>query len=95
MCLLNLPRELGSSSMKTPTIFPDSQGALNLSSNSNYSTSSKHPAIKFFHLKDTMRNDQIITNHVKSENQLADILTEYCEKVVHQRLLQQVEDFGK
>ena len=95
MYLLNLLRELGWMSIKTPTIFSDSQGALNLSSNSNYSTSSKHLAIKFYNLKDMIKNDLIIINHVKSQNQLADILTKYCEKIVHVRLVRQVMEFGK
>ncbi|CAN0028815.1 unnamed protein product, partial [Sphacelaria rigidula] len=79
MYLLNLVRELGWSSMKTPTILSDSQGALNLS-NSYYSTSSKHLAMKFLNLKDMIRNDQIKINHVKSETQLADILTNIARK---------------
>jgi len=42
-----------------------------------------------------IKNDQIIINHVKSQNQLADILTKYCEKIVHVRLVRQVMEFGK
>lgn len=65
--------------MKTPAIFSDSQGALHLSSNSYYSTSSKHPASIFFNLKYMMRKDQMKIDHVKSGNHLTDILTKCCK----------------
>ncbi|CAN0018345.1 unnamed protein product [Sphacelaria rigidula] len=49
--LLNLIRELGWSSILPATIYSDSQGALHLSSNTNFSTSSEHMAIRFFNFK--------------------------------------------
>ena len=45
--LFNLLRELGWTSMEPATILSDSQGALHLSSNGNFSTNSKHLAIRF------------------------------------------------
>ncbi|CAM9899595.1 unnamed protein product [Sphacelaria rigidula] len=73
--------------------FSDSQGALHLSSNANYSNKSKHLAIRFYSLKDLINNDQLIVNHVRTGRQLADILTRYCEKTIHRRLLDAVVDF--
>ncbi|CAM9910756.1 unnamed protein product [Sphacelaria rigidula] len=92
--LFNLLRELGWS-LRPPTIFSDSQGALHLSLNANYSKKSKHLALRFYSLKDLINNDQVIVNHVRTSRQLADILTKYCEKAIHRRLLNAVADFGK
>ncbi|CAM9807440.1 unnamed protein product, partial [Sphacelaria rigidula] len=75
--------------------FSDSQRALHLSSNTNYSSKSKHLAIRFYSLKDFINNDQLIVNHVRTSRQLADILTNHCEKTIQRRLLNAVVDFGK
>ncbi|CAM9748479.1 unnamed protein product, partial [Sphacelaria rigidula] len=73
-------------------IYSDSQGALHLSSNANFSTSSKHLAIPFFHLKYVIRAGQLRINYVRSSEQLADLLTESCDKIVHQRLLKAITE---
>ncbi|CAM9284251.1 unnamed protein product, partial [Sphacelaria rigidula] len=78
--LFNLVKELGWSSMEPATIYSDSQGALPLSSNANYSSSSKHLAIRFYNLKDMIRAGQLKINHVRSGHQLADILTKFCSR---------------
>ncbi|CAM9971076.1 unnamed protein product [Sphacelaria rigidula] len=93
--LFNLLRELGWSSIQPPTIFSDSQGALHISSNANYSNKSKHLAIRFYSLKDRVNNDQLIVNYVSTSRQLADILIKYCEKTIHRRLLNAVVDLEK
>ena len=93
--LFNLLRELGWSSIEPATIYSDSQGALHLSSNANYSTSSKHLAIRFFYLKDMIQTGQLKINHVKSGLQLADVFTKACSKIVHQRLVKGIIEFGK
>ncbi|CAM9763172.1 unnamed protein product, partial [Sphacelaria rigidula] len=85
--LFNLIRELGWSSIVPATIRSDSQGALQLSSNANFSTSSKHPAIRFFNLKNMIRAGQLRIHYVRSSEQLADLLTKSCDRIVHQRLL--------
>ncbi|CAM9364973.1 unnamed protein product, partial [Sphacelaria rigidula] len=73
--LFNLLRELGWSSSEPATIYSDSQDALHLSSNANFSTSSKHLAIRFLSLKDMIRAGQLRINYVRSSEQLADLLT--------------------
>ncbi|CAM9970128.1 unnamed protein product, partial [Sphacelaria rigidula] len=82
--LFNLIRELRRSSIKPATIYSDSQGALYLSSNANFSTSSKHLAIQFFNLKYMIRAGQLRINYVRSSEQLADLLTKSCDRIVHQ-----------
>lgn len=62
----------------------------------NYSTSSKHLAMRFFNLKEDMiRTGQLKSNHVRSGHQLSDILTKFCNKIVHTRLLKAATEFGK
>ncbi|CAM9603224.1 unnamed protein product, partial [Sphacelaria rigidula] len=73
--LFNLIRELGWSSIEPAIIYSDSQGALHLSSNANFSTSSKHLAIHFFNLKGMIRAGRLRINCVRSPEQLADLLT--------------------
>ena len=85
--LFNLLRELGWTSLEPATILSDSQGALHLSSNGNFSTSSKHLAIRFFNLKDMIRAGQLKVNYVKSSGQLADLCTKYCDRIVHLSLI--------
>ncbi|CAN0099642.1 unnamed protein product [Sphacelaria rigidula] len=93
--LFNLIRELGWLSIEPATIYSDSQGVLHLSSNANFSTSSKHLAIRFFNLKDMIRAGQLSMNFVRSSEQLADLLTKKCDKIVHQRLLKAITEFGR
>ena len=76
-------------------MYSDWQGVLYLSSNANYSTSSKHLAIRFFYLKDMIQTGQLKINHVKSGLQLADVFTKACSKIVHQRLVKGIIEFGK
>ena len=92
--LFNLLRELGWTSMEPATILSDSQGALHLSSNGNFSTNSKYLAIRFFNLKDMIRAGQLKVNYVKSSGQLADLCTKYCDRIVHQRLVKAITEFG-
>ncbi|CAM9476172.1 unnamed protein product, partial [Sphacelaria rigidula] len=73
--LFNLLRELGWSFMEPATIYSNSQGALHLSRNAIYSSSSKHLAIRFFNSKDMIWTGQLKSNHIRSGHQLADILT--------------------
>ncbi|CAM9706495.1 unnamed protein product [Sphacelaria rigidula] len=93
--LFNPLRELEWSSIEPATIYSDSQGALHLSSNANFSTSSKHLAIWFFDLKDMIRAGQLRINYVRSSEQLADLLTKKCDGIVHQRLLKAITEFGR
>ncbi|CAM9805130.1 unnamed protein product, partial [Sphacelaria rigidula] len=78
--LPNLIRKLGWSSIMPATIYSDSQGALHLSSNANFSTSSKHLAIRFFNLKYIIRAGQVRIHYVRSLEQLADRLTKSCDR---------------
>ncbi|CAM9835011.1 unnamed protein product, partial [Sphacelaria rigidula] len=88
--LFDLLPELGWSSIESASIYSDSQSAPNISSNTNYGSSSKHVAIMFFDLYDIIRTGKLKTNHVRSGHQLADILTKFCSKVILQRLLKAV-----
>ncbi|CAN0046118.1 unnamed protein product, partial [Sphacelaria rigidula] len=93
--LFNLIRELGWSSIEPGTIYSDSQGALHLSSNANFSTSSRHLAIRLFNLKDMIRAGQLRINYARSSEQLADLLTKSCDRCVHQRVLKARTEFGR
>ncbi|CAN0088792.1 unnamed protein product [Sphacelaria rigidula] len=93
--LFNIIQELGWSSVEPATIYSDSQGALRLSSNANFSTSSKHLAMRFFNLKGMVRAGQLRINYVRSSEQLANLLTKSCDKILHQRLLKASTKFRR
>ncbi|CAM9430022.1 unnamed protein product, partial [Sphacelaria rigidula] len=79
----NLIRELRWPSIEPATIYSDSQAALHLSSNANFSTSSKYLAIRFFNSKAMLRAGQLRINYVRSSEKLADLLTKSCDRIVH------------
>ena len=50
----------------------DNRGALHLASNSNYSNRSKHIAVRFAALRDWIKDELLIVDHVSSSNQQSD-----------------------
>lgn len=93
--LFHLLREFRWSYIEPATFYSNSQGALYLSSKANYSSSRKHVKIRLFNLRDMIRTGQVRINHVLSGHQLSDILTKFCNKIVHQIRLKAVAKFGK
>ena len=67
-------------------IFSDSQGAIQLAKNGNYSPKTKHIIIpKYTFVKDYILDKAIDLNHISGEQMIADMLTEAAEAIIVQR----------
>ena len=61
--------------MPCVSVFEDNQGALKVSKNPMSSSNSKHVDVRHHFLRELVRQGDIIVNHVPSEYQHADVLT--------------------
>ena len=78
-------------------VFEDNQGALQLSKNPVSNSNSKHIDVRHHFLRELVRQGEIIVNHVPSEYQHADILTNVLAFdlfAVHRRFLVNGNDYG-
>ena len=85
--------ELGWPNFRSFRISSDNRGALLLSAKGNYSKRSKHIATKFTALH-WITDRIVITEFVSSKNQLADILTKFCDKPTFNDLCLKINDFS-
>ena len=86
--------ELGWPNFRSFRISSDNRGALLLSANDNYSNRSKHIAMRFAALRHWITDIIVITEFVSSKNQLADILTKFCDKPAFNDLCSKINDFS-
>ena len=86
--LSNIMAELGFGKLfETVSLFGGTTGALHITGNSTYSSSTKHIALRFYYLKELVKNDKITIHHVATQKQLADVGTKFLIKNTHRHLL--------
>ena len=76
-------------------VFEDNQGALQLSKNPVSNSNSKHIDVRYHFLRELIRQEDIIVNHVPSEYQHADILPKalaFDLFAIHRRFLMNLSD---
>ena len=59
----------------------DSKSAIELSKNPVYHERSKHIDTRFHYIRDCVSNGQVDVEHVRTDNQLADILTKALSRI--------------
>ena len=74
-------------------LFVDNTGALHMACNSTYSSRTKHNAIRFFFLKELVKEGRITIHHVATTKQLADMGTKFLSKGTHRHLLELIKGY--
>jgi hypothetical protein len=86
----SLFRELGFPQPTTSTIFMDNQAAVTIAHNPQHHSRTKHIDIAHHFLRDLVKRGTLNTVYVKTENNLADILTKGIPRFPHQDFVQQL-----
>src|ERR1700733_10096268 len=73
-------RSLGQEQAKATVIFCDNSSAIALSKNSVFHKRTKHIDTKFHYIRELVNNGEIVLQHCRTEDQLADILTKPLPK---------------
>ena len=68
-------------------LFVDNTGALHIAGNSTYSSRTKHIALRFFFIKQLVKEGRITIHHVATTRQLADMGTKFLSKSTHRHVL--------
>eukprot|EP00253_Pinus_taeda_P018666 PITA_18666 len=68
-------RSLGQEQAKATVIFCDNSSAIALSRNSVFHTRTKHIDTRFHYIKELVNNGEIVLEHCRTQEQVADILT--------------------
>ncbi len=86
MWLLELFKELGIEK-RTVTLMEDNQSAMKLAELERIDDRSKHFDIKYRHVRDTVRSGLVNLKYIKTEDQLADMMTKGLPKVKFHTLI--------
>ena len=80
--LSNMMAELGFGKLfESVPLFGDNTGALHIAGNSTYSSRTKHIALRFFYLKELIKDGKITIHHVATQKQLADVGTKFLNRI--------------
>ncbi len=60
---------------ETVTIYEDNVGAINIAENNMASKRTKHIDVRYHHLRELIENEDIEVKHIRSEEQIADMMT--------------------
>jgi hypothetical protein len=82
--------ELGYESSSPTVIFEDNQSCIELTHNSSNHPRTKHMAIRHHFIRELVKSRQLKLQWIKSEDNLADILTKPLSTIAHQRLYRQL-----
>ncbi|CAB1120117.1 unnamed protein product [Ectocarpus sp. CCAP 1310/34] len=92
----NMMKELGfGSEFSSAPLFIDSTATLNVIGNQTFSGHTKHMALRFFYIRKIVKEGRISIHYIPTEDNLADIGTEYLNKQRHQYLIDKIKNFGK
>ena len=92
--LSNLMAELKCGNLfESVPLFGDNTGALLIAGSSTYSSRTKHIAMRFFYLKELVKDGKITIHHVATQKQLADVRTKFLTKNTHRHLLKLIEGY--
>ena len=73
--------------LESVSLFGDNTGALHITGNSTYSSRTIHIAVRFFHLKELVKDGIITIHHVEKQKPLADVGDKFLTKNTHRHLL--------
>lgn len=93
--VINMLSELGfEKEVNSVPLFGDDTGALHVFGNSTYSARTKHIALRFFFLKELIRDGKLTLHHIPTQNQAADIATKYLSRSTIKRLVGLIKEFS-
>ena len=85
--LRRLCEDVGLPQPQPTPMFEDNTAAIQAATNTSISSSSRHIAIRHFKIKELIEDNEIIVHHIKSANNLADLLTKNVNSVTLATLL--------
>ena len=92
--LSNMMAELGFGKLfHSIPFFVDNTGALHIAGNSTYSSRTKHIALRFFFIKQLVKEGRITIHHVATTRQLADMGSKLLSKSTHRHLLELIKGY--
>ena len=92
MYLSNMMAELGFGKLfESVPLFGDNTGALHIAGNITYSCRTKHISLRFFYLKELVKDGKITIHHVATQKQLAGVGTKFLTKNTYRHLLNLIE----
>ena len=71
----------------------DNTATLHVIGNRAFSSRTKHIALRFFYIRELVKENKITTHYISTERQLADIGTKHLNKHRLQQLLQMIKSF--
>ncbi|CAB1109818.1 unnamed protein product [Ectocarpus sp. CCAP 1310/34] len=80
--------------LKPISIYSDSSGTLSLAANTMFSSRTKHIALRFFVLQESIKPRHIAVHHVPTQAMLADIATKHLDRNKFNSIIHQIKDFG-
>lgn len=92
MWVINLSEELGFTQPGPVTIREDNQSTINMSVNPVHHSRTKHMHIRYHYLKERVLAGDVILKHIKTTEQLADILTKALPRDPFMRFLRMLLD---
>ena len=71
----------------------DNTATLHVVGNCSFSSRTKHIALRIFYIREFVKENNITTHYISTENQLADIETKHLNKHRLQQLLHKIKNF--
>ena len=92
--LSNFLKELTFKNFNSVPISCDSTGALTVAGNSTYTARTKHIALRFFFIRELVKEGRITLHYVPTGKMLADCATKHLAKIQFKNILLQIKEFS-
>ena len=90
----NMMTEMGfKDNFKTVQLFIDNTSTHFVIGNRAYSARTKHVALRFFYIRELVKEGKISIHHAQTQDQLAHIRTEYLNNQRHREPINKIRDF--
>ena len=87
--------ELGfGSEFRSAPLYTDNTAILNVIGNQTFSERTKHVALRFFYIRELVKEENISIHYAPTEDNLADIVTKHLNKQRHKYLINKTKNFG-
>ena len=90
----NVMTKLGfGSEFSSMPLYIDNTATLNVIGNQTFSARTKHVALRFFYIRELVKEETISTHYVPTEDNLADIGSKHFNKQCHKFLIDKIKNF--
>ena len=87
--------ELGfGSEFNSAPLYIDNTATINVIGNQTFSARTKHVALRFFYIREFVKEEKISIHYVPTEDNLADIGTKHVNKQRHKYLINKIKNLG-